>query len=140
MGPLEPERLMEKTTGALLPEPIDYETNKMNLALRYTGQQTQMEFAYHGSLFSNNDSSLTWQDPFDLTRTGRMSLEPDNQMHQLSATLGHMLSPTSRLTAMVSLARSDPGRRLSAVQHRRNRLSLCRVIRWTGRSGSNAAC
>jgi len=105
MGPLEPERLMEKTTGSLLPEPIDYETNKMNVALRYTGQETQMEFAYHGSLFSNHDSSLTWQDPFDLARSGRIGLEPDNQMHQLSATLGHMLSPTSRLTALVSLAR-----------------------------------
>ena len=105
MGPLEPERLMEKTTGSLLPEPIDYETNKMNLALRYTSQETQMEFAYHGSLFNNHETSLTWQDPFDLTRTGRIGLEPDNQMHQLSATLGHMLSPTSRLTAMVSMAR-----------------------------------
>jgi MtrB/PioB family decaheme-associated outer membrane protein len=105
MGPLEGERLMEKTTGSLLPEPIDYETNKIHGALLYNGQQTQMEFAYHGSLFSNNNQSLTWQDPFDLTRTGRIGLEPDNQMHQLSATLGHMLSPTSRLTAMVSLAR-----------------------------------
>jgi MtrB/PioB family decaheme-associated outer membrane protein len=105
MGPLEPERLMEKTTGSLLPEPIDYETNKMNLALRYTSRETQMEFAYHGSLFNNHETSLTWQDPFDLARTGRIGLEPDNQMHQLSATLGHMLSPTSRLTALVSLAR-----------------------------------
>ena len=105
MGPLEGERLMEKTTGTLLPEPIDYETNKMNLALRYTSRETQVEFAYHGSLFTNHESSLTWQDPFDLARTGRIGLEPDNQMHQLSVTLGHWLSPTSRLTALASMAR-----------------------------------
>ena len=105
MGPLESERLMEKTTGSLLPEPVDHETNKMNMALRYTSQATQMEFAYHGSLFSNHNDSLTWQDPFDLARTGRIGLEPDNQMHQLSATLGHVISPTSRLTALVSMAR-----------------------------------
>jgi MtrB/PioB family decaheme-associated outer membrane protein len=105
MGPLEPERLMEKTTGSLLPAPIDYESNNINLALRYTNPKTQLEFAYKGSMFNNQDASLTWQDPFDLARSGRIALAPDNQMHQLSATLGQMLSPTSRLTALISLAR-----------------------------------
>jgi MtrB/PioB family decaheme-associated outer membrane protein len=104
MGPLDPERLMFKTTVALLPEPIDYETNDIDVTLRYQGNQTHLQFAYQGSMFSNHDASLSWQDPFDLSRTGRISLEPDNQMHQLSAILGQVLSPTSRLTALVSLA------------------------------------
>ncbi|MEN8179379.1 MAG: MtrB/PioB family decaheme-associated outer membrane protein [Pseudomonadota bacterium] len=55
-------------------------------------------------LLFDNDSSLSWQDPHDPTRTGRMALEPDNQMHQLSATLGHLLSPTNRLSAALSVA------------------------------------
>ena len=80
----------------------------MSYCLQYfpinNGKETQLEFAYHGSLFYNNDASLTWQDPFDLTRTGRMALEPDNQMHQLSTMLGQTLSPTSRLTALASVS------------------------------------
>ncbi len=104
MGPTDEFNLLFKTTGVLLPEPIDYETNKINAALNYNGKETQLEFAYHGSLFYNNDASLTWQDPFDLTRTGRMALEPDNQMHQLSTILGQTLSTTTRLSALASVS------------------------------------
>ncbi|MEN8179376.1 MAG: MtrB/PioB family decaheme-associated outer membrane protein [Pseudomonadota bacterium] len=105
MGPAEEESVMLKTTGALLPEPIDYETNKMHAALRYHGKKTQWDFNYRGSLFSNKNDSLTWQDPFDLDRTGRLALEPDNQMHQLSAAVGHTLSATNRLTGLLSVSR-----------------------------------
>ncbi|MEN8166436.1 MAG: MtrB/PioB family decaheme-associated outer membrane protein [Pseudomonadota bacterium] len=105
MGPTEEEGVMLKTTGALLPEPVDYETNKMHAALRYHGKQTQWDFNYRGSLFYNKDDSLTWQDPFDLDRTGRLALEPDNQMHQLSAAVGHTLSATNRLTGLLSVSR-----------------------------------
>ncbi|MDJ0805978.1 MAG: MtrB/PioB family decaheme-associated outer membrane protein [Gammaproteobacteria bacterium] len=105
MGPAEEEAIMLKTTGALLPEPVDFETNKMHAALRYHGKQTQWDFSYRGSLFSNKDDSLTWQDPFDLDRTGRLALEPDNQMHQLSAAVGHTLSATNRLTGLLSVSR-----------------------------------
>lgn len=104
MGPAEEEAIMLKTTGALLPEPIDFETNKMHAALRYHGKETQWDFNYRGSLFYNRDYYLAWQDPFDLDRTGRMALEPDNQMHQLSTAVGHMLSPTSRLTGLLSIS------------------------------------
>ncbi len=104
MGAMEEFNIMQKTTGALLPEPIDHETDKIDVALRYHGKETQLEFAYHGSLFYNDNASLTWQDPFDLTRSGRQALEPDNQMHQLSANLGQKLSPSSRLTAVAYLA------------------------------------
>ena len=105
MGPTEEESVMLKTTGALLPEPIDFETNKMHAALRYHGKQTQWDFDYRGSLFYNKDYYLSWQDPFDLDRTGRLALEPDNQMHQLSAVVGHTFSPTRRLTGLLSVSR-----------------------------------
>ncbi len=105
MGPTEEEGVMLKTTGALLPEPVDFETNKIHAALRYHGKQTQWDFNYRGSLFSNKENSLTWQDPFDLDRTGRLALEPDNQMHQLSAAMGHTLSASNRLTGLLSVSR-----------------------------------
>jgi MtrB/PioB family decaheme-associated outer membrane protein len=111
MGPTTPDNIFKFTNGALLPEPIDYETNKIDARLSYHGQKTQLEFAYNGSLFYNQDTSLRWTDPLtdpnpkagpDVYRPGQISLEPDNQMHQLSALLGHQLSPTNRITALLS--------------------------------------
>lgn len=113
MGPSTPDNIFKFTNGALLPEPIDYETNKIDVALNYLGKKTQLEFAYHGSLFSNNDTSINWTDPLfdpnpgldsEVYRPGSISLEPDNQMHQLSAVMGHMLSTTSRLTGLLSVS------------------------------------
>lgn len=111
MGPSSISNIYKWTNGALLPEPIDYETDKINATLTYHGKQTQMEFAYHGSLFYNNDESLSWTDPLpnydpygEHLRPGRISLEPDNQMHQLSAVLGHMFTPTTHLTALASVS------------------------------------
>jgi MtrB/PioB family decaheme-associated outer membrane protein len=111
MGPSTTDNIFKWTNGALLPEPIDYETNKINAALNYNGKETQLEFAYHGSLFSNNDESLSWTDPVpnydpygDHLRPGSMSLEPDNQMHQLSTMLGQTLSTTTRLSALASVS------------------------------------
>jgi len=126
MGPSIPDNIFKWTNGALLPEPVDFETDKLNATLRYNGKDTQMEFAYNGSFFHNNNDSLEWTDPLlnpactckpgspgcpprdqcgDLSRPGRISLEPDNQMHQLSALITHSLSPTNRLTALASVSR-----------------------------------
>ena len=126
MGPSIPDNIFKWTNGALLPEPVDFETDKLNATLRYNGQDTQMEFAYNGSLFYNNNDSLEWTDPLlnpactckpgspgcpprnecgDLVRPGRISLEPDNQMHQLTALVTHALSPINRLTALASVSR-----------------------------------
>ncbi len=63
MGPSIPDNIFKWTNGALLPEPVDFETDKLNATLRYNGQDTQMEFAYNGSLFYNNNESLEWTDP-----------------------------------------------------------------------------
>lgn len=111
MGPSTVDNIFKWTNGALLPEPIDYETDKLDAALTYHGKETQFEVAYKGSLFYNNNTSLSWTDPVpnydpygEHLRSSRISLEPDNQMHQLSAVLGHMLSPTSRLTALGSVS------------------------------------
>lgn len=113
MGPSREDNIFKWTNGALLPEPIDYITKKFDAALTYHGKNTQLEFAYHGSLFYNQDTSLSWTDPLEnpdttvpedeLHREGSISLEPDNQMQQLTSVLGHMFSPTSRLTALLSM-------------------------------------
>lgn len=109
MGSSSIDNIFKWTNGALLPEPIDYETDKIDAALTYHGKQTQLEFSYKGSLFYNNNKSLSWTDPVpnydpygEHLRPGRISLEPDNQMHQFSAVMGHMFTPTTRLSALAS--------------------------------------
>ena len=112
MGPEQKDylNLFQFTTGELLPEPIDFETDKFNAALTYHGKETQFEVAYNGSLFYNNNDHLSWTDPepypkaTNLYRDGRMSLEPDNQMHQISMAVGHMLSQTTRINALASVS------------------------------------
>jgi len=93
------------TTATILPEPIDYVTDKVDLSLGYAKDKTQLEFAYHMSLFDNQDRSLNWQDPFEPTRVGSQALAPRNQFHQLTATAGYALAGNSRVTGVLSLGR-----------------------------------
>ena len=99
-------QLIGNTTYSLLPEPIDYETDKVNAILYYNADAGQLELKYHASLFNNANDSLTWQNPFDPANSlGRMSLAPDNEFHQVSLTGGYTLPYRSRLTGVLSTGR-----------------------------------
>lgn len=93
------------TTAAILPESVDYVTDNVDLSLGYEKDKSQLEFAYHMSLFDNQDRSLDWQDPFAPTRFGSISQSPRNQFHQLTATGGYQLPRNSRLTGVLSIGR-----------------------------------
>ncbi len=97
--------LTDTTTAAILPEPVDYVTDNVDLSLGYAEGKAQLEFAYHMSLFDNQDRSLSWQDPFAPTRFGSLALPPRNQFHQFTATGGYQLPRNSRLTGVLSLGR-----------------------------------
>ena len=98
-------QLVGNTRIAMLPEPIDQDTDIVNAVLRYAGKDGQVDFKYEMSIFDNNYSSLTWQDPFNTAASGSMSLAPDNQFHQLSLTAGYALPYKSRLTGLLSMGR-----------------------------------
>jgi MtrB/PioB family decaheme-associated outer membrane protein len=93
------------TKIALLPEPIDQDTDIVNATLSYAGDGVQLDLKYQMSLFNNNNNSLTWQDPFNPVAAGSMSLAPDNEFHQLSLTGGYTLPYKSRLTGLISMGR-----------------------------------
>jgi len=93
------------TTAAILPAPVDYVTDKVDLSLGYAKDKTQLEFTYHMSLFDNQDRSLNWQDPFAPARLGSQALAPRNQFHQLTATAGYELPGNSRMTGVLSIGR-----------------------------------
>ena len=90
-------------TGALIPEPIDYETNLVNAAFRYAKDKAQFAIAYQGSTFKNANDSLLWQDYYRPTQFGSQSLPPDNQMHQLSLSGGYQMTREYNLTGMLSV-------------------------------------
>jgi len=98
--------------AAILPEPVDYETDTANFTVAYTGMRSQLELAYEGSWFTNKNDSLTWDGAFTNAGwddsnpdRGRLSLPPDNQAHRISLSGGYNLTDTTRLTGVFSYAR-----------------------------------
>ena len=99
-------QIVGNTKISLLPEPIDYDTDKVNAILSYADHRGQLDLSYQASLFNNNHNSLTWQDPFNpAASAGSMSLAPDNEFHQLSLTGGYFLPYKSHLTGLLSVGR-----------------------------------
>ena len=93
-----------------LVRPMDYVTDQIDVSASYSGTRLQAKLAYYGSTFNNNDPSLTWQNPFTAPAfpgavAGQLSLPPDNQFHQLSATLGYQLAERTRATANIAVGR-----------------------------------
>lgn len=99
-------QIIGTSTTSLLPEPVDYDTDIMNAKLQYAGADGQISLNYHMSLFNNNDDDLSWQDPFNPSDFATMSLDPDNEFHQVSLSGVYTTLPyNSRITALVSMGR-----------------------------------
>jgi MtrB/PioB family decaheme-associated outer membrane protein len=97
--------LVGNTTAALLPEPVDFTTNMVDVALNYAKDNAQLQLAYHMSLFDNDEFALTWEDPFFPQRYASQALAPDNQFHQLALTGAYLLPYRSRISGTFSLGR-----------------------------------
>ena len=87
-----------------LAEPIDYQTHNIELGGEYAGAGWSLGLKYNGSLFHNNVSSLTWDNPLNLSGIGgacidsaiydqnagtgpcrgRVDLYPSNQAHSFT--------------------------------------------------------
>lgn len=106
-------------SAVILPEPIDYETNALDIALGYASERGQFQIAYELSLFNNRESSLTFQNPYSEsdggadwadvtgypTGFGQMALPPDNQAHHLTLSGGYNFGNGTRMTANLSYGR-----------------------------------
>jgi MtrB/PioB family decaheme-associated outer membrane protein len=92
--------------GTTLADPIQQTTNQYNLGLNYKADQTFFSLDYYASIFKNDVQSVTWNDTSDPTKTATIAGAPSNQFHQLSATGGYDISPTTRFVANASYARN----------------------------------
>lgn len=74
-------------TASLLPRVIDYETDLVDLGIRYANGPLNVSLSWFGSFFTNNLNALTWDNPFQSFPgydQGRMAQEPDSDFQQLS--------------------------------------------------------
>ena len=96
-----------------LVQPIHYTTLDMTASLRYSGDETQANFTYSGSVFRDELQSLTWQNPgltfADRARSsifrpsGNISLPPSNEYHSLKADMvADALASDLRLTGSLT--------------------------------------
>ena len=106
--------------SVLIPEPINSSTQLIDASLAFSGDDHRFTLAYHGSLFKNNISALTWQNPYTSAPwvggvtglaanfpllNGQIGVAPDNQFHQFSASGSYDFSTSTRVTLTGSRGR-----------------------------------
>lgn len=95
--------------AAQLVQPVDYVTDQVDVSASYIGSKWQARLAYYGSTFSNNNTSLTWDNPYTSTPgvddRGQLALAPDNAFHQILASAGYSFSDKTRASADIALGR-----------------------------------
>src|SRR5213075_2666720 len=52
------------STTSQLVAPVNQVTDRIDVSAAYTGARLQATLGYHASAFRNDDTSLTWQNPF----------------------------------------------------------------------------
>jgi MtrB/PioB family decaheme-associated outer membrane protein len=105
--------------------PLDQRTNDVNAGLEWSNERGLLRVAYDGSFFSNDASTLVFDNALRLTDTtnsrayifgngtsqGRMSISPDSTAHTISGMGAIKLPGRSRAHAYVSLgtwSQNDP--------------------------------
>lgn len=102
--------------AALITSQIDHHTDRIELSLARGSSAGAFGLTYLGSWFENDTQPLTWRNPFAAASgwsagvgwpdgTGQLSLEPDNEAHQLRFFGAHAFSHRTRGTIDVSIGR-----------------------------------
>jgi hypothetical protein len=102
--------------GAILEtvKPIDDATINLNTGLRYAGAMWRSDFGYSGSYYRDQYLSYSFQQPFSIASfappgaiappltQGQMSMEPNNNYHNLHGSLTHITPMNGELSLNVS--------------------------------------
>lgn len=99
------------------PKPIDDSTINLNAGLRYAGSTWRMDIGYQGSFYRDANRYYTFESPFALVTPiipgsvsaplyqGQMSTEPDNDYHNLQATLTRKIPWNGEFSLSASVGR-----------------------------------
>jgi MtrB/PioB family decaheme-associated outer membrane protein len=99
--------------AAILPYELNAKTQQVEAVASWTGKQGQLNLSYWYSKYSNDATSLTWQNPYTLaagwgagtgfpTGYGRLGLMPDNDFHQIMASGGWNFNKAWRMTGTLA--------------------------------------
>ena len=91
---------------SMLPNPTQYQTDTMNLAVNWTGDNANLTAAYYGSIFRDGFDRVNFTTFATANNLQTMSTPPGNEFHQLNLSGGYKFTPTTRLTGSVSTARN----------------------------------
>lgn len=104
--------------GVILPAPVDQTTDILEAMFNYGTSRLQFGFGIYASFFSNDDNTLTFQNPYGHLASwadvvtfpdsqGRIALEPDNSYIQFKAYGGMNFNSTTRLSAAFSYGQME---------------------------------
>lgn len=92
--------------STVLVSPVNFNVDDLNIGMSYADTEKQLAFKYNLSFFRNDDSSVTWENPFTSgSTTARIGQDPDNQAHNVNLSGGYNLGLTSRISGTVSYSR-----------------------------------
>ena len=98
-------------TISILPNPTNYSTDTVNLALNWTGDKGHLTTSYFGSFFRNEYDRVTFQTYIGDTDIQTMGTAPDNEFHQINLAGGYAISDKTKLAGGLSYGRgyqNDP--------------------------------
>jgi len=105
---------MYYTNATILPAPVDFKTDQIDMDLTWAGKKAQVKLGFITSQFSNLNSTLTWTNPFHAQpqhQTFRAALEPGNKSYQFNLAGALAITPRIRLTGQAAagqLSQNDP--------------------------------
>jgi len=97
------------STASQFVAPVNEKTDQAELTVAYATRRLQATLSYQFSSFRNEDSGLTWSNPFFPVvagaTTGQLALAPDNRFQQLRGTAGYDITPTIRVSGDLAFGR-----------------------------------
>ena len=96
---------------SILPNPTNYKTDTVNLALNWKGERAFVTTSYFGSFFRDGYDRVNFQtfaigNATGITETQIMSTAPSNDFHQLNVNGGYQFTSATKLTGGLSYARN----------------------------------
>lgn len=93
-------------TGSLLANQVDMVTEQINAKVNYQFWDWNLSFNYYASIFKQEFSAISWQNPFsrqvDGAEYGQMSTAPDNTLNQLTLAVHKSFSSKNHLNLHIS--------------------------------------
>src|ERR1035437_8596914 len=89
-----------------LPTPIDFDPSPVYAAVTYRLKQVYLSVAYYGSFFTDNVSSVTWQDVADPTKSATLANPPSNQFNQFTFMAAEKFKDNMKLVVSGSYGRN----------------------------------